>query len=104
MTAYEGKNLFIFIGERRSQTAIERGWTWADGRLAAKTLSDALAPLGLRYNKGYICLNLLDDRGVFSTRTIRQFRTHPAARGAIRQRTAYQTHVREALSPLLCHT
>lgn len=26
----------LFVGERRSETAVRQGWTWTDGRLAAK--------------------------------------------------------------------
>jgi len=32
----------MFVGERRSDTAKRKGWTWRDGRLAAKTLFEAL--------------------------------------------------------------
>lgn len=38
---------FIFVGERPSRTAVRRGWTWEHGRLAAKTLHDALARIGI---------------------------------------------------------
>src|SRR5207245_1227056 len=34
--------MILFVGERRSPTAIRMGWTWASGRLAARTLYDAL--------------------------------------------------------------
>jgi hypothetical protein len=34
---------FLFIGEKPSRTAFERGWTWENGQLAAKQLFDALA-------------------------------------------------------------
>ena len=37
----------IFIGECRSLTAIRRGWSWEDGRLAAKPLFEALIAMGL---------------------------------------------------------
>lgn len=33
---------FFFVGEKPSRTAHERGLTWRDGQLAAKTLFDAL--------------------------------------------------------------
>jgi hypothetical protein len=119
---------YLFVGEKRSKTAIAKGWTWADGRLAAKTLQEALALLGLRYGKGYECINLLDDNGVFSTKTIQALRTrvnagwilvsmgaqvdrtltayevphlritHPAARGKIRTRAHYRAHVKERLA------
>lgn len=38
---------FVFVGERPSATAVRRGWTWKHGRLAAKTLHDALAHIGI---------------------------------------------------------
>lgn len=38
---------FVFVGERPSRTAVRRGWTWKDGRLAAKTLHEALASIGI---------------------------------------------------------
>lgn len=37
----------IFVGERRSPTAIARGWTWKDGHLAARPLFDGLDALGI---------------------------------------------------------
>ena len=33
---------FLFVGEKPSKTAFDRGLTWKDGKLAAKTLFDAL--------------------------------------------------------------
>ena len=32
----------LFIGEEKSPTAIRKGWSWEDGRLAAKQLFDGL--------------------------------------------------------------
>jgi hypothetical protein len=37
----------VFVGERRSQRAIQMCVTWRDGHLAAKTLHDALRAAGL---------------------------------------------------------
>lgn len=37
----------IFVGECRSPTAVEKGWTWKNGRLAAKPLFEALASMGV---------------------------------------------------------
>jgi len=34
--------VIAFIGEKPSETAYTKGWTWKSGRLAAKTLFDAL--------------------------------------------------------------
>lgn len=41
------KHNLIFIGECRSPTAQRKGWTWKDGRLAAKPLFEALAAMGV---------------------------------------------------------
>ena len=37
----------LFVGEKPSRTAYERGWTWESGRLAAATLFDALGVAGI---------------------------------------------------------
>lgn len=37
----------LFVGECRSITAQRKGWTWADGRLAAKPLFEALQAMGV---------------------------------------------------------
>jgi hypothetical protein len=37
----------LFVGECRSITAQRKGWTWADGRLAAKPLFEALEAMGV---------------------------------------------------------
>ncbi len=38
---------FVFVGEKRSDRAIEMGVRWADGRLAGRTLSEALEAAGI---------------------------------------------------------
>jgi hypothetical protein len=123
--------MLLCVGERRSATAIARGWTWADGRLAARTLHAALGALGLRYGRDYTCCNILDDDGVFHTDQMRGIAAfaqegwqivalghvaaryltaygiphlcliHPAARGAIRRQARYQAHVASLLQPCL---
>lgn len=42
-----GAPTYAFIGEKRSTTAIRLGVTWEDGRLAAKTLHEALVSAGI---------------------------------------------------------
>jgi hypothetical protein len=37
----------LFVGECRSLTAQRKGWTWKDGRLAAKPLFEALTAMGV---------------------------------------------------------
>ncbi len=39
--------MYVFVGERRSATAVENDWTWRDGRLAAKPLFEALVAAGV---------------------------------------------------------
>jgi len=46
MTKHTIKRI-TFIGECRSLTAIRKGWSWIDGRLAAKPLFEALAAMGI---------------------------------------------------------
>lgn len=45
------RNRLMFVGECRSLTAQRKGWTWADGRLAAKPLFEALAAMGVDPSK-----------------------------------------------------
>jgi hypothetical protein len=116
----------LFIGERRSATAQRMGVTWADGRLCAKNLHEALAAAGIdpvRCEYGNVfeddgSSNLLDlvrarvhanhgglvvALGVQAARELARIGiphrtlTHPAARGAIRKRERYQEHVASVL-------
>lgn len=51
----------LFVGECRSLTAQRKGWTWADGRLAAKPLFEALEAMGVD-PKAHQYVNLWSDR------------------------------------------
>jgi len=53
---------FVFVGERRSQRAVQMGVYWEDGRLAARTLHEALRAVGLDPRR-QIYLNLYADDG-----------------------------------------
>jgi len=114
---------FLFVGEDRSQRAIKMNVTWKDGKLAAKTLFDALeySKINLKnctfcnlFEKGgeqivarykYTCTvtvvgmgkkvqKRLAELGVTHTPLI-----HPAARGKIRKKELYRQHVKDTLSP-----
>lgn len=50
----------LFVGECRSITAQRKGWTWKDGRLAAKPLFEALAAMGVDA-AAHRYVNLWDD-------------------------------------------
>lgn len=50
----------LFVGEKPSRTAHEKGWTWKDRRLAGKTLGDALDVVGLPETQRFF-VNLYGD-------------------------------------------
>jgi hypothetical protein len=119
---------FVFVGERRSQRAIQLGVRWEHGRLCARTFHAALRAIGLApEEQGYVNLYsdaeppALDEAVLARLRALategveivglgrlvhhaleragvdhRQL-IHPAARGAIRARAAYQAHVASVL-------
>lgn len=116
----------LFIGERRSPTAMRMGVTWEDGRLCAKNLHQALRAIGIEPADCQF-RNAFDDEGRAEPFTVHVARAHverggevialglrasgvlardgvphrvlvhPAARGAIRKRERYEEHVRETL-------
>lgn len=119
--------MFIFVGECRSATAIERGWSWTDGRLAARPLFEALRAAGIDPAQQRF-VNLFRDppsSAKVNGATVRELigsgarivalgkrvarelarrgivhveLVHPAARGAIRKRERYVAHVVERLA------
>lgn len=54
------KTQLIFIGECRSLTAIRKGWSWKDGRLAAKPLFEALRAMDVDPQE-HLYYNLFND-------------------------------------------
>lgn len=119
----------LFIGECRSLTAKRQGWTWRDGRLAAKPLFEALAAMGVDPS-AHKFINLWTDSSppivpwqrveiirnhdgivvALGQRVSRELATrgidhvalvHPAARGRIRKRSRYIAHVRDRLEPAI---
>lgn len=117
---------FVFVGERRSPTAIWKGVTWADRRLCAKTLCHVLDTLGLPSENARF-INMYRDDGSCDTHALRRVQAlqaegwiviglgrtvqqalaraavphramiHPAARGHIRHRELYRAHVAAVL-------
>lgn len=112
--------ILLFIGEKRSNKAIQMNVTWKNGKLAAKQLFDALIeckiPLDncLFYNlwnddnslniedlpRSDITIGLgkkvqkkLDQMNIKHLKMI-----HPAARGKIRKKENYIKHVKDILS------
>lgn len=118
--------MILFVGERRSQRAIDLGLTWRDGGLAAKPLFEAIRAMGLD-PLAQTFMNLWpDDSERVPWQRLRRIRehprvvamgqkvaeqlarrgiphiqiVHPAARGKIRKRSRYVRHVKEALKEL----
>lgn len=119
----------LFIGERRSDTAIRMQVTWEDGRLCAKNLREALEAAGINPNRCEYG-NAFEDDGASNLLDLVRARvhanhggivvalgqkaarelarigiphctmTHPAARGAIRKRERYQEHVASVIGGL----
>lgn len=113
------KNI-LFVGEKRSSTAIKKGWTWKDKRLAAAHLSKATDALGLDWNKlsfKNVFEDDIDDIKSFDGIVVAMGRKvekelkkhhipysyihHPAARGKIRRIDNYIAHVREQLEDVI---
>jgi len=113
------KNI-LFVGEERSNRAVEMGVTWKDRRLAAAHLSKATDALGLDWDK--LCfMNVFEDNieDIMSFKGIvvamgrkverelkkhgieHEYIHHPAARGKIRIIENYKAHVREQLGEVL---
>lgn len=118
---------YLFVGEKRSMTAIDNDWCWSDERLCAIQLFAALRALDIE-PEAQEFLNLWDDEGgidlitiVYAQQAAEMGKTvvamgervhkrllsdnvahkhiiHPAARGKIRSRQNYINHVREVLS------
>ena len=110
----------LFVGEERSPTAIEKGWTWKDRRLAAAHLSKATDALGIDWDS--LCfLNVFEDdiediksfdgivvaMGRKVERELKkhliphEYIHHPAARGKIRIIKNYVAHVQEQIGELV---
>lgn len=118
---------YVFVGERRSATAIKRSWHWTDRRLCASTLLRILEELGVDHKNDCLFLNAYDDKGrpqydnlreihnrgvegwvvIGMGRTVQKIltnegithrqMTHPAARGTIRKHENYKLHVKDVL-------
>lgn len=111
---------YLFVGEKRSDRAIQMNVTWIDKRLAAAHLSKAVENLGIDWNECAF-LNVFEDdindiksfegvviamgRKVEKTLKNHQiphlFIYHPATRGSIRNIEKYKQHVREKIGHLI---
>lgn len=107
---------YLFVGERRSDTAIRMNVTWVDKRLCAGHLSKAVENIGINWDE---CAfkNVFEDKiedimsfngiiiamGRKVERELKKFNIqhefiyHPATRGTVRNIENYKQHVRERI-------
>jgi hypothetical protein len=111
---------FLFVGEKKSNRAVQMRVSWRDGRLAAKQLFDALHACGIDPTDCDFAnwLNMRDRKKIYNayadgtsivgmgqivqnglTRSnISHIKiVHPAARGRIRGKALYKAHIRKML-------
>ena len=111
---------YLFVGEKRSERAIQMNVTWVDKRLCAGHLSKALENLGIDWNECAF-LNVFEDdicdiksfKGVVigmgrkvekvlkKHQIQHEFIYHPATRGTVRNIEKYKQHVRERIGHLV---
>ena len=110
----------LFVGEKRSNKAVQMNVKWEDGKLAAKQLFDALKECGINPSEctftnwfeyggkstvqrwggiivamGQKVSKSLTSKGIQHISII-----HPAARGKIRKKSRYIKHIKESIGHL----
>ena len=111
---------YLFVGEKRSETAKKMNVTWVNKRLCAGHLSKAVESLGIDWNECEF-LNVFEDdicdiksfKGVVIAmgrkveRELKrhqiehEFIYHPATRGSVRIIENYKQHVREQIGHIV---
>ena len=111
---------YLFVGERRSPTAIRMNVTWTDKRLCAGHLSKAVENLGINWNecsfknvyeddiedirsfKGVvIAMGRKVEKELLKQQIKHEFIFHPATRGKVRIIENYKQHVKERIGHLV---
>ncbi len=111
---------YLFVGERRSNTAIRMNVTWVDKRLAAAHLSKAVEALGIQWEdcafKNVFEDNIKDimsfegiviamgrkvERELKKYNIKHEFIYHPATRGEVRNIEKYKQHVKERIGHIV---
>ena len=110
----------MFVGEKRSDRAIQMNVTWVDKRLAAAHLSKAVENIGIDWNECAF-LNVFEDEindiksfegiVVAMGRKVEKelkkhqidhlFIYHPATRGSVRNIERYKNHVKERIGHIV---
>ena len=107
---------YLFVGERRSDTAIRMNVTWVDKRLAAAHLSKAVENIGIDWNECefknvyeddineirsfdgiVIAMGRKVERELKKVEILHEFIYHPATRGEVRNIEKYKNHVKERI-------
>jgi len=111
---------YLFVGEKRSDRAIQMNVTWVDKHLAAAPLYRALKEIGICWNECAF-LNVFEDdindiksfEGIIvamgrsvekelKRHQIRhEFIYHPATRGTVRKTENYNNHVKERIGHIV---
>jgi hypothetical protein len=111
---------YLFVGEKRSERAIQMNVTWVDKRLAAAHLSKAVEAIGINWDDCDF-KNVFEDKieDIMSSKCIiiamgrkverelkkhqipHEFIYHPATRGAVRNIEKYKQHVKERIEHIV---
>lgn len=111
---------YLFVGERRSPTAIRMNVTWKDKRLAAAHLSKAVENIGINWDECEF-MNVFEDdineihkfegvivgmgrkveRELKKLGIEHEFIYHPATRGEVRNIEKYKNHVKERIGHIV---
>jgi len=111
---------YLFVGEKRSERAIQMNVTWVDKRLAAAHLSKAVENIGIDWNecafknvfeddindiksfKGIIvAMGRKVEKELKKHQIGHEFIYHPATRGAVRNIEKYKNHVKERIGHIV---
>jgi hypothetical protein len=111
---------FLFVGERRSNTAIRMNVTWVDKRLAAAHLSKAVENIGIDWNECefknvfeddindiqsfngvVIAMGRKVEKELKKHQISHEFIYHPATRGSVRNIERYKAHVKERIGHII---
>lgn len=111
---------YLFVGERRSNTAIRMNVTWVDKRLCASHLSKAVENIGINWDecaflnvfendiqeirkfKGTIvAMGRKVERELKKHQIKHEFIYHPATRGTVRKTENYNNHVKERIGHIV---
>jgi len=111
---------YLFVGEKRSDTAIRMNVTWVSKRLCAGHLSKAVEALGISWDECAF-LNVFEDdindiksfngvvigmgrkveRELKKHQIRHEFIYHPATRGTVRNIERYKSHVKERIGHIV---